>query len=352
MAMAAANFCSFVRGPITSRAFTHVLQFSSACSSFLPNPLQESIRAAVESKTYHKIPDILNAAMPSSHQQSQSPNPFSFLSSLPGAHKARTVDKILQSFIPIRPRSGPRLAYSYLLSFTLEGPDPLPLGLAVLQRTLRSGCLPSPQTHLTLSKAWLDRRLLNKNHTASSMLTEMRSIGYSPDCGTCNYLVQSLCKVNKVEEAVEVVRAMGRAGCAPDLDSFGTLIGEMSEFRMSSGILKMFKEMVRGYGLSPRKEIVVKAANAIRANRDAWRGVEMVEFLEGENVDVGFEAYESVLECCLEAREFVLAGKFAVRMRGRGFIPYIRVRQRVFEGLVGVGEVELAMVVRRRFAEF
>ncbi|GER41942.1 pentatricopeptide repeat-containing protein [Striga asiatica] len=349
MAMAAASFCSFIRGPLTNRAFTHLLQLSSTCSSFSPNPLQESLRAAVKSKTYHKIPEILDATKPSSHHQSQSPNPFSFLSALPKAHKASIVDEILQSFIPIRPRSRPRLAYSYLLSFTLEGPDPLPLGLAVLQRTLRSGCLPAPQTHLTLSKAWLD---LNKNHTALTILTEMRSIGYSPDCGTCNYLIQSLCRVDKVEEAVEVVRAMGRAGCAPDLDSFGTLIGEISEFRMSSGVvLKMFKEMVRGYGLSPRKEIVVKAADRFRANRDAWRGVEMVEFLEGENVDVGFEAYESVLECCLEAREFVLAGKFAVRMGGRGFIPYIRVRQRVFEGLVGVGEVELAMVVRRSFAE-
>ncbi|KAK6157724.1 hypothetical protein DH2020_011972 [Rehmannia glutinosa] len=280
MALAATNFCSLFRSPL-SRAF---LQFYSAQSSSSQRPLQESIRAAVEAKTYHEIPQLLNA----SKLSHQNPNPFSFLSARSETHRFRIIDEILQSFIPIRPRSLPRPAYSSLLSYTLESPNPLPLALAIVQRTLRSGCLPVPQTHLLLSKAWLDH--LHRHQTVASILSEMRSIGYSPDCGTCNYLIQSLCKVDHVEEAIQVLRGMGRVGCIPDLDSFGILITEMSELRMTSGVVKMVKEMVSVHALNPRKETILKAVGAMRANRDIWRAVEMIEFLESEGVGVDSSA--------------------------------------------------------------
>ncbi|PIN00044.1 hypothetical protein CDL12_27456 [Handroanthus impetiginosus] len=332
----AAKFCSLFR------PLSHALvQFSSASQG----PLQESIQAAVEAQDYLQIPDLLNA----SKESCRNPNPFLFLSEFSENHRVRVVDEMLQSFVPIRPRSRSRVAYCSLLSYILESPNPLPLALAIIQRTLRSGCLPVPQTHLLLSKAWIERR--QQSHAVSSILLEMRSIGYSPDCGTCNYLILSLCKANHFEEANQVLRGMVRGGCIPDLDSYGTLISEMSELRMSNGVVEMVKGMVGVHGLNPRKEMIVKAVVAMRANRDVWRAVEMIEFLESEGVDVGFEAYELALEGCLEVSQFVLAGKFVLRMTGRGFIPYIRVRQRVFQGLVSIGETELASIVRQRFAE-
>ena len=72
-----------------------------------------------------------------------------------------------------------------------------------------------------------------------------------------------------------------------------------------------------------------------------WRGT----------VSVGFESYELLVEGCLECREYILAGKVTMGMTDRGFIPYIKVRQKVVEGLAGIGEVELASAVRRRFVE-
>lgn len=150
---------------------------------------------------------------------------------------------------------------------------------------------------------------------------------------------------------MEVLRGMGGAGCIPDLDSFGGLISEMSDARKVNEVAELVKEMVCVHLLNPRKETVVKAVDAMMANRELRRAVGMIEFLESEGVGVGFEAYESVLEGCLEVRQFVLAGKFVVRMTGRGFIPYLRVRQRLYEGLVGIGETELASVVRHRFAQ-
>ncbi|KAL3631297.1 hypothetical protein CASFOL_024281 [Castilleja foliolosa] len=343
MALKPTHFRSLFHTPLT---YYHALsQISSTHSSSQNKTLQQSIVASIESKAYQQIPDLLNASDPSH----QNPNPFSFLSTLPETHQLRLIDDILQSFIPIRPRSKPRLAYSHLLSHTLQSPNPLPLALAVLQRTLRSGCLPVPQTHLLLSNAFLAR--LQENQTVPSILSEMHSIGYSPDVGTCNYLIQSLCKIDHVHEGVQVLRGISKIECFPDLDSFNVLVSEMSELRRTGEILEMVREMVKVHGLSPRKETIVKAVSAMRANRDVWRAVEMIEFLEGEGVGVGFEAYESVLEGCLEIRRFVLAGKFVVVMTGKGFIPYIRVRQRVFEGLIGVGETELAMVVRRRFSD-
>ncbi|KAH6764037.1 Pentatricopeptide repeat superfamily protein [Perilla frutescens var. frutescens] len=339
MASAAARF----RSVFKSRAF---VQFSLTHSSSSKANLEESIRAAVEAKAYQKIPELLNA----SRDSCRNPNPFTFLSTFSKNQRFSVVDEMLQSFISIRPRSQPRKAYSCLLSLTLESSDRLPLALAIVQRMLRSGCLPAPQTHLMLSKAWLDRRQ-RLQQPVWRILLEMNSIGYSPDCGTCNYLILSLCKIDHFVEAVEVMRGMGRAGCIPDLDSFGTLIGEMSEFRLVNEVVELVEEMVRVHLLNPRKETIVKAVDAMRANREVRRAVEMIEFLEKEGVSVGFEAYESTLEGFLEVRQFILAGKFVVMMTERGFIPYIRVRQRLFEGLVNIGEAEFASVVRQRFAQ-
>lgn len=179
----------------------------------------------------------------------------------------------------------------------------------------------------------------------------MQSIGYRPDCGTCNYLISSLCAIDELAEAVTVLKGMGRAGCAPDLESYGTVIGAMCGFGKTTDAAEMMKEMVAKIGLTPRQETVVKVAAALRANKEIWKAVEMIEFLERKGFHVGFETYELVVEGCLECREFVLAGKVVMKMTGRGFIPYIRVRQKVVEGLAGVGECELACAVRQRFSE-
>lgn len=79
--------------------------------------------------------------------------------------------------------------------------------------------------------------------------------------------------------------------------------------------------------------------------------VDIIEFLEKAGFVVGFETYELVVEGCLECGEFVLAGKVVMRMTERGFIPYIRARQKLVEGLVSVGEQEFASAVRQKFVE-
>ncbi|PQM38633.1 pentatricopeptide repeat-containing protein [Prunus yedoensis var. nudiflora] len=106
---------------------------------------------------------------------------FSFLSTFPHNLRTQVVDEILQSFIPLRPRSRAQITYSYLLSFTLQCSNPFPLALAILQRTLRSGCTPVPQTLLLLSSAWLNCR--NESHSVSKILLEMQSIGYHRTVG-------------------------------------------------------------------------------------------------------------------------------------------------------------------------
>ncbi|KAK4379530.1 hypothetical protein RND71_001392 [Anisodus tanguticus] len=267
------------------------------CRSFVSSArmLEESIKAAVEAKRYEQIPDILSSSKGPYHN----PNPFSFLSTFPENTSVKIVDEILQSFTPIRPRSRPQIAYSSLLSYSLQSSNPLPLALAILQRTLRSGCLP----------------------------------------------------VDQIDEAVNVLKGMVRAGCIPDLDSYGSLIDNLSELRMMSALIETLNEMVVRYGLSPRKETLVKALAAIRANKEIRRAIEVIEFLTNEGVHLGFECYELVLEGCLENRQFIFAGKFVIEMTKRGFIPYVRARQKVVEGLANIGEWELANAVRQRFAE-
>nr|GMD35054.1 pentatricopeptide repeat-containing protein At1g06270 [Ipomoea batatas] len=321
------------------------IQLFSALNLSSSAELKESVRAAVESKRYEQIPELLAAA----EQSLQNHNPFSFLSAFPENVRISVVDDILQSFIPLRPRSRPFKAYSCLLSYTLQSSNPLPIALAVLQRILRSGCLPTPQTHLLLSNAWIKRR--KQLLSVSDLLSEMKSIGYSPDSGTCNYLISSLCKVDQLREAVSVLKGMGRGGCVPDLDSYGSLIAELCELRMIDAAVEMVREMVVRVGLNPRQDVLVKVLGAMRANKEIWRAVKMVEMLEAEGVHLGFECFELVLEGCIECRQFVLAGKFVMNMTKKGFIPYIRVRQRLVEGLAEVGEWELGNAVRQRFAE-
>jgi pentatricopeptide repeat protein len=179
----------------------------------------------------------------------------------------------------------------------------------------------------------------------------MQSIGYCPDCGTCNYLISSLCAVDKLAEAVKVLKGMGGAGCVPDLESYGIVIRAMCRVRKTADAAEMLKQMVVRMGLTPRQETVVKVAAALQANKEIWKAVEMVEFLEREGCTVGFESYELVVEGCLECGEYYLAGKVAMGMMERGFIPYIWVRQKVVERLTSIGEWELACSVRQRFAE-
>ncbi|KAF7827918.1 pentatricopeptide repeat-containing protein [Senna tora] len=297
--------------------------------SSLPK-LEQAVRAEVETKNYGKIPDLLNSS-----ESCRSPNPFSFFSSFPQNLRVQIIDEMLQSFIYIRPRNKPNIAYSHLLSYTLESSHPLPLALAILQRTLRSGCIPVPQTHVLLTSAWLDKR---KTHSVSNILLEMQSIGYHPDCKTCNYLLSSLC-------------GMSGAGCIPDIESHDIVIGAMCRVRRTAEALNLMKKMVVKYGLTPAQGTLLKLLAALRANREIWKAVEMIEFLEKEGYAVGFESYEMVIKGCLEKDEYVLAGKVAMWMTERGFIPFIKVRQKIIEGLASIGEWKIACTVRQRFTE-
>ncbi|KAK4255569.1 hypothetical protein QN277_008555 [Acacia crassicarpa] len=328
--------------------FSPLLKQSHSIPSALSSQkLEQVVRAEVEAKNYEKIPDLLTSSE-SCPNPNPNPNPFSFFSSFPQNTRVQIIDEMLQSFIPLRPRSKPQIAYSYLLSYTLESSDPLPLALAILQRTLRSGCIPVPQTHLLLTSAWLNKR--QQCHSVSNILLEMQSIGYQPDSKTCNYLLSSLCAVDEWMEAVKVLKRMSGAGCFPDHESYAIVIGAMCRVRRTAEARDLMKHMVGKCGLTPGQGTLTKLFAALRANREIWKAVEMIEFLECQGYTVGFDSYEMVIEGCLEKAEYVLAGKVAMRMTERGFIPYIQVRLKIIEGLASIGEWQIASAVRRRFA--
>lgn len=310
--------------------------------SSLPT-LKEYIRIAVESKSYQQIPDLLIESEETWNKE----NPFSFLSTFPEKNRIQAIDELLQSFVPIRPRSRLRVAYSYLLSYSLLSPNPLPLALAIIQRTSRSGCIPSAQANLLLSTAWIERRA--KSQSVTKLLNEMNSIGYHPDCGTCNYLISSLCSIDQLDEAVNVLNEMSKARCTPDLDSYGTIISKMCALRKSREASEMMKEMVEKFGLNPRQEIVLKLVASMRVNNEMWGAVEMIGLLEKSGCLLGFEIHDLAVKGCLERRQYVLAGKAAIRMSRRGFIPCITTRQKVVERLTSIGEFELASAVRQGF---
>ncbi|AAF80224.1 Contains similarity to an unknown protein F23N19.4 gi/6630464 from Arabidopsis thaliana gb/AC007190 and contains multiple PPR PF/01535 repeats. EST gb/T44174 comes from this gene [Arabidopsis thaliana] len=333
-----------LRKPLAySRSFDVCIPFFRSISSF--EAVEKAIKCAVETKEYLRIPELV-VSLKEPYQNSTL---FSFLSAFQRHHRIRVIDEILQSFVPVRPRSLPKIVYSSLLTYCLQSSDPLPLSFAILQRTLRSGCLPNPQTHLLLSDAWLERR--RGSQSVADIINEMKLIGYSPDTGTCNYLVSSLCAVDKLDEAIKVVEEMSAAGCIPDVESYGAVINSLCLARKTTDVVKIVKEMVSKAGISPRKGMLTKVAAALRANREIWKAIEMIEFVESRDYPVEFESYEVVVEGCLEVREYILAGKVVMRMTDRGFIPYIKVRQKVVERLINIGEWKLACTVRQRVSE-
>lgn len=154
----------------------------------------------------------------------------------------------------------------------------------------------------------------------------------------------------KLIEAVKVLKGMKQVGCFPDWESYGIVIGAMCRVRKCDDAIEMMKEMVVRMRLCPRQGVVVKVLAALRANREMRKAGEMIEFLEKEGYGVGFESYELVVEGCLECKDCFLAAKIVMGMTEKGFIPYIKVRQKVVEGLIDAGEWKLACTVRERFA--
>ncbi|KAL5998481.1 hypothetical protein ACLOJK_009422 [Asimina triloba] len=315
--------------------------------------LHESIKTAIQTQKFSEIARIISSSKLPKPPHKFPENPFSFLSSLPHSLQTQAIDQILQSFIPLRPRSLPFPALSLLLSFTFQNPhNSLPLSLAVLQSTIRSGCPPPPQTRLSLSTAWSDRRRGRAaGVSVSEILSEMRAIDYPPDGATCNYLLSSLCAVDELGEAIVVLRGLTSAGCSPDTEGYGTVIGACCAARRTEAAAELMREMVGKQRLTPRQGTVVRVVAAMRANCEVRQAAEIVAWLEREGCGVGFQSHEMAVEGCVERKEFVAAGKAVMEMVGRGYIPYIQVRQKLLEGLVVMGEGELASAVRRSLAE-
>ncbi|KAK7274774.1 hypothetical protein RIF29_15873 [Crotalaria pallida] len=108
---------------------------------------------------------------------------------------------------------------------------------------------------------------------------------------------------------VKVLKGMGEPGCIPDFNSYGIVIGALYKVRKTVEEEDMMKQMVVKHGLTPGQGTLVKLFMTLRVNREIWKAVELIEFLEKEGHSVGFESYELVVEGCVEKREYVLAGK-------------------------------------------
>ncbi|TYK28221.1 pentatricopeptide repeat-containing protein [Cucumis melo var. makuwa] len=111
---------------------------------------------------------------------------------------------------------------------------------------------------------------------------------------------------------------MGGAGCVPVLASYGTLIHAATAVRRTDKAVKLLKEMVVKVKLTERLFTL-------------WLRYEQTE------------SYELLVEGCLECREYILARKVTMGIIDKGFIPYIKVRQKVVEGLADIGKWNLLM---------
>ncbi|KAK7273556.1 hypothetical protein RIF29_14612 [Crotalaria pallida] len=129
-----------------------------------------------------------------------------------------------------------------------------------------------------------------------------------------------LVQVDQLVEAVKILKGMGGAGCIPYFYSYGIVIGALCKVRKTVEEEDMMKQMVVKHGPTPGQGTLVKLFVTLRVNREIWKAVELIEFLDKEGYSVGFESYKLVVEGCVEKREHVLPGKVAVRMLVHFFV--------------------------------
>lgn len=140
---------------------------------------------------------------------------------------------------------------------------------------------------------------------------------------------------------------MYAAGIDPDSGCYCEVIEAMD----GEAAPKLLVEMAVRRGMAPRRGTVARVVQAMRVEGKARQAADLVRVLERSGCAVGFEAYEAAAEGCLKSREVVAAAQVVAEMAGKGFVPYIGVRQRVVEGLSSIGQAELAAEVRRRLGE-
>lgn len=133
----------------------------------------------------------------------------------------------------------------------------------------------------------------------------------------------------------------------PDSESYWKVVERCCESKNFELGLELMRFMVEEEGMMLKKGMVGRLVKAMRKVREVRKSVEVVRWLERQGCEVEFDGYARIVEGCLENKEFVLAGKVFVEMTKRGFLPFAKVRRKVFDGLAGIGQHELAGDVRR-----
>lgn len=312
-----------------------------------PSSTFDPFLSAIEISRFARLPDLL---LPHTPPNAAAPNPFAFLSRYPLPRHTHLLRSILQSLLPLRPRSLSHPALRHLLSHTLisnPAAAPLPLALAVLQSSLRAACPLPHQARLSLSLAWLGRRRRRRGGSVADVLAEAaRETGFPAGRGVCNYLISSLCAVGETAEAAAVLRGMS----GPDSEGYGALVAAACRGWRVAEATRLVREMVGRRGVTPRQGTVARVVAAMGRSGEARAARGVVGWLETMGVEVGFECYEKVLEACLGSGEYGVAGEVVVMMAAKGFIPRIGARLRVVEGLAAAGEAEFAGKVRQALA--
>ncbi|KAG6425880.1 hypothetical protein SASPL_110088 [Salvia splendens] len=123
--------------------------------------------------------------------------------------------------------SGGRCTFNYVPTVTATGIVPVPARSKGIVDYVGTCNIPYTYTQQAIDGGVV---------SSSLILPEMKSIGYTPDCGTSNYLFLTLSKIGQF--------GIGRAGCVPDYDSYGGLIAELSEARKVDVVAEVVREMM------------------------------------------------------------------------------------------------------------
>ncbi|KAJ9170198.1 hypothetical protein P3X46_018324 [Hevea brasiliensis] len=120
----------------------------------------------------------------------------------------------------------------------LHQPD---IASLLLEKMVKSGCSPNIVTYTTLFKGFMESEMIP---CAFDMLNTMESKGYAPDLLLCNVLIDSLSKIGRYDDALDLFLGMSKWKLVPDSYTFSSLLSTICFSRRFNLLPKLVRGLV------------------------------------------------------------------------------------------------------------
>ncbi|AET01163.2 putative tetratricopeptide-like helical domain-containing protein [Medicago truncatula] len=325
--------------------------FRSALSN--PNLIHRSSSLIPSSPKPHHFPNKTrkpHQKQQQSQSQSQSPKPVSVFKS-PNLQEAKS---IFNSFVnssnaPIDSRFHNSLLQSYASISTIND------SIAFLRHMTKTHPSFSPDKstyHILLTHCC---KSTDSKYSTLSLIHQtlnlMVSDGISPDKGTVDLAVRSLCTADRVDDAVELIKELSSKHCSPDIYSYNFLVKNLCKSRTLSLVYAFIDEMRTKFDVKPNLVTYTILIDNVCNTKNLREATRLVDILEEEGFKPDCFLYNTIMKgYCMLSR-----GSEAIevynRMKEKGVEPDLITYNTLIFGLSKSGRVSEAKKLLRVMAE-